>query len=263
MTTLVRSWNSQTIRQREDGYVCLTDMAKSTGKKFSHWNQLDSSKNYLNVLSSVTGIPATGLVQVFQGGLPESQGTWGHPKVSLRFAQWCSEEFAVQVDIWVDELLTKGTVSLQPQNQPQYSESLMRVAPAFRNMLTGFGVHDGIASQAVLKALERKCPELSPFVQEATQLLGVVDQEQNNWLNPTDLADLINQKTGKSVDARKVNQILLNEGYQFKTKAGKWSLTDKGKTLGTKIPFGADHGKHNGFQVKWKEETLDLLISYI
>lgn len=38
--------------------------------------------------------------------------TWGYPKVGLRFAQWCSTEFAIQVDCWVDELLTTGMVKI-------------------------------------------------------------------------------------------------------------------------------------------------------
>jgi hypothetical protein len=109
---LAKIWANCQVRIREeDHYVCLTDMAKATGKRFNNWNQLMSTHSYLEVLSSVTRIPVTELIQVQQGGVPEAQGTWGHPKVALRFAQWCSDEFAVQVDFWIDELLTTGSVS--------------------------------------------------------------------------------------------------------------------------------------------------------
>ena len=109
---IVRVWKSKIIRQREDGYVCLTDMAQAAKKQLNDWTRQKGTQRYLDALSSVTGIPVTLLVQVFQGGEPSEQGTWGHPKVSLRFAQWCSEEFAVQVDFWIDELLSKGTVAI-------------------------------------------------------------------------------------------------------------------------------------------------------
>jgi hypothetical protein len=120
MSLTVQEFNGQTIRiRKEDRYVCLTDMAKASGKQFKHWNELKSSSSYLLTLSSVVGIPTTDLVEINQGGIPENQGTWGHPKVALRFAQWCSDEFAVQVDCWIDELLTTGKVELSNENNQQ------------------------------------------------------------------------------------------------------------------------------------------------
>jgi len=116
---LIKSWNDKTIRIREDRYVSLTDMAQASDKNFGHWFANKSTNSYLETLSGVIGIPITELVQVKQGGTPDEQGTWGHPKVALRFAQWCSDEFAVQVDCWVDELLTTGQVSLQPKTKIQ------------------------------------------------------------------------------------------------------------------------------------------------
>ena len=110
---IIKSWNGKTIRFRaEDQYGSLTDMAQATGKLTGHWLENKSTKEYLTSLSALIGIPITELVQVLQGGAPENQGTWAHRRVCLRFAQWCSADFAVQVDSWVEELLTKGTVSL-------------------------------------------------------------------------------------------------------------------------------------------------------
>jgi hypothetical protein len=120
MSHLIRSWNGRAIRIREDRYVCLTDMAQATSKRFNHWYENSSSKSYLSVLSHKTGIPVSDLVDIRKGGNPESQGTWGHPKVALRFAQWCSDDFAVQVDEWIDELLTTGSVSIAPAHKRPY-----------------------------------------------------------------------------------------------------------------------------------------------
>lgn len=118
---IIRSWNGRTIRIRKDRYVSLTDMAQATGKQFGHWHDTKSAKSYLETLSAAIGLPITELVQSKRGGIPDDQGTWGHPKVSLRFAQWCNDKFAVQVDFWIDELLTTGSVSL-PDQKKLYSE---------------------------------------------------------------------------------------------------------------------------------------------
>jgi hypothetical protein len=117
MNILAKSFNDRLIRIRqEDRYVSATDMAQSCGKLFGHWKTLKSTTEYLQELEPVIGIPITELVEVNQGGVPEKQGTWLHPKVALRFAQWCSAKFAVQVDFWIDELITTGKVQLESEN---------------------------------------------------------------------------------------------------------------------------------------------------
>lgn len=85
--SIIKSWNNCTIRIREqDRYVSLTDMGQATGKLLADWKRLKCSDSYLTKLSAVMGIPITELIQVNQGGTPELQGTWGHPKVAIRFA---------------------------------------------------------------------------------------------------------------------------------------------------------------------------------
>ena len=129
MSNLIKNWNDRAIRIRSDRYVSLTDMAQASGKLFGHWNNLKSTKSYLKALESVIQIKITDLVQVIQGGDPQNQGTWGHPKVAIRFAQWCSEEFAVQVDIWTDELMTTGKVELVP-SQPALPQNYIEALEA-------------------------------------------------------------------------------------------------------------------------------------
>ena len=63
---------------------------------------------FIEVLGSVTGIHATVLVIVKQGGITAEQGAWVHPDVAIHLAQWCSAKFAVQVSRWVRERFTTG-----------------------------------------------------------------------------------------------------------------------------------------------------------
>jgi hypothetical protein len=114
LSVFAKNYNGRTIRIREDKYVCLTDMAVASGKRLSNWTQTDKAKSYLETLSVATGITVPLLLEVTDG-----TPTWGHPKVALRFAQWCSDEFAVQVDFWIDELVNTGSVSIAPQPQRQ------------------------------------------------------------------------------------------------------------------------------------------------
>jgi hypothetical protein len=113
--SIVKSYKGRAIRINPDNqYVCITDMASANGKLYGHWRELKGTQEYLDKFSSVIGIPITELLQVIQGGNPDLQGTWAHPKIAIRFAQWCNTEFAIQVDFWIDELLTTGMVELVP-----------------------------------------------------------------------------------------------------------------------------------------------------
>jgi hypothetical protein len=93
-------------------------MATASGKRLNDWIRTDKAKSYLAALSAITGIAVIELLEVGEGNQP----TWGHPKVSIRFAQWCSDDFAVQVDGWIDELMTTGSVSIVPKT---YGEALI------------------------------------------------------------------------------------------------------------------------------------------
>lgn len=94
MSNIIRSWNGRTIRQREDGYLCLTDMAQATGKRVQDWTDLKTTNSYLVALGTSVNIVTDQLVCTIKHGLNEQRGTWGHRKVAIRFAQWCSDEFA-------------------------------------------------------------------------------------------------------------------------------------------------------------------------
>ena len=84
--------------------INATQMCKAAGKLFSNYKQLDGTKDFMRVLNSVAGIPATELIKVTQGGNSKEQGTFVHRLVAVHLAQWLSPSFAVQVTLWVKSL---------------------------------------------------------------------------------------------------------------------------------------------------------------
>lgn len=154
-TSLIKSYKGKTIRVNPiTKYVCLTDMATASGKQLNDWVRLNKANCYLETLSAITGIPVMELLYV-PGG---NTGTWAHPKVAIRFAQWCSDEFAVQVDFWIDELLTTGKVEIVQQRQ----------LPPVRDIIdyAHIAIAMGIQDDPILKSLisQRLAEQLSPGV---------------------------------------------------------------------------------------------------
>ena len=102
----------QISQRREDGYLNLTQMAKANNKLIADYLRLDTTKAFIDKLSTVMGIPISGkngLIQIRKGGNNKNaQGTWGHPKVAIHCAMWCDTEFAVFVINLVFEWMTTG-----------------------------------------------------------------------------------------------------------------------------------------------------------
>ena len=87
---------------RDDGYINLTQLCKSGGKNYFHWNEIKVSKCFLEILSKKLQIDKKDLIQ-YQGGSNKERCTFGHPLVATNIAQWISPEFSVNVSIWIEE----------------------------------------------------------------------------------------------------------------------------------------------------------------
>lgn len=107
-----------------DGYINATALTtahkQATGqrKDVANWLSNKRVQQSLEHLSKVVSIPVTELYQVFQGGIPEEQGTWLHPKLSVRFAVWLSDDFGFQVENWVEQWMTEGKNPIAQQPVP-------------------------------------------------------------------------------------------------------------------------------------------------
>jgi hypothetical protein len=111
---LIKVWNNREIRWREDGFGCLTDMAKATGKKVGDWLRLKSTNALLEAFSGSAGNPVDTLIDTKGSDVPnKDRGTWADRRICIEFARWCSPQFAVQVIFWADEIMTKGYVDIR------------------------------------------------------------------------------------------------------------------------------------------------------
>lgn len=125
--------DNDVISQRiTDGYINATAMCKAAGKKINDYGRLSTTQAFLKELSSETGIPASGLVQIIKGGNPQFQGTWVHPQVAIHLAQWLSPKFAVLVSKWVFEWMS-GNIQ-----QPQLPYHLKRYLINMPNVPYGY-----------------------------------------------------------------------------------------------------------------------------
>jgi phage antirepressor YoqD-like protein len=110
-------WQDSIIEFRLDGYVNATEMAKSFDRQPYDFIRLPKVVEYLDALESATGLSRSTLVITNVGNSSSiQQGTWFHPKLAIRFAQWLDQRFAVWVDARIEELLTTGRTELKKKD---------------------------------------------------------------------------------------------------------------------------------------------------
>lgn len=105
-TVELGQFNGVPIHARQsDQYVNATAMCKAAGKEWSNYWKNQQTQDFVDALSSHLLIRSCDLTQSIKG-----YGTWVHRRVALDLARWCSPEFAVKVNGWIDQLLTGGLI---------------------------------------------------------------------------------------------------------------------------------------------------------
>lgn len=125
------NYNDQDILVREeDGYFNATAMCKAMGKKFHDFTRNQWTSEYLQALEAVTGILSSQLVTSVQGGTPNEQGSYVHPVVAIRLAQWLSPAFAAHVDLYIKDNMERAD-KYQQQEQLQLGNTPLKPRDEF------------------------------------------------------------------------------------------------------------------------------------
>lgn len=144
-----------------ENMVNATDMAKKFGKTTKDWLRTNTTKEFINELSSVRHILPTDLVKVVQGGTPELQGTWMHEDVAIEFARWLNPKFAIWCNDRIKELARYGITAT-----PQTIESIL-----------------ADPDNAILALMElKKAREEARLANEERARLQVINEEQHKKL---------------------------------------------------------------------------------
>jgi KilA-N domain len=110
--SIIKFFEGKKIRiDKTNNYPNLTDMARATGKKVTDFLRLDNTKEFIDELSLSAGIPVNEIYYATPGN---THGSWGHPKLAIKFAGWLSAKFEVLMTGWIFELLSTGRVEVEP-----------------------------------------------------------------------------------------------------------------------------------------------------
>lgn len=146
MSNIIQAdFNGQRLHFTSDAWFNATEAASHYGKEPGDWLRQRDTVDYLAALASyhgnsdfveefnaISGLPSTsaasqsrllklakqsGYVRTKAGNPQNGGGTWLHPKLAVRFAQWLDVRFAIWCDLQIDAIV-RGTS--QPQDWQKF-----------------------------------------------------------------------------------------------------------------------------------------------
>ncbi|OLL30047.1 DNA-binding protein [Burkholderia sp. SRS-W-2-2016] len=157
-----------------DGWFNATTVGARSGKKPHEWLRLPDTQDYLAAVERKYGKIPYLKTKRGRGG-----GTWMHPKLAVRFAQWLDMDFAVWCDEQIDHILRGGlhmmksdshVLSTTPDREP-----LLTVAAAIvaRHRLPFGPVYEALDNfVGVAHARDMDCKQVNDAAQFGARLLA-------------------------------------------------------------------------------------------
>lgn len=218
--------NPITFQMGEATMVNATQMAKPFGdsKRAKNWLMLNSTNEFLEILSKGRNLPLTDLVQVTKGGT--NPGTWFHEDVALEFARWLSPQFAIWCNDRIKELMKYGITAT-----PQTIDNILADPDNAIKILTA------------LKEERKKVALLQDqnhvYQSENRRLLNVKHEQEkiievqapkveyaDNVLLSTSTYSTTQIAKELGLSACKLNKLLYENGVQYR-QGGQWFLYEK------------------------------------
>lgn len=213
--------------------INATEMAKLfPGKLIADWTRQKSTKEFLNTLSSVMGIPITELIKTHQGGIPQNQGTWMHEDVAIEFARWLNPIFAVWCNKKIKEILANGYSVIDNSRE------------AFERAYHNLEQQLSLATNEIMHLRQSLDTQNA-----AISFCNMVFNKSSNLYTMTDIVKGLNFKIGRVEMYNKLEEL----GYMF--KVGKnWRLKDPWSKEGFMkdiMVLGKDGKYHN--VIRWTD----------
>lgn len=153
--------NNLVCQRKDNGYINATVLCKACDKLIADYLRLNTTKAFIDTLSSSMGIPINEIVTTQISVRNELRGTWVHPYVAINLAQWASPKFAVAVSKWVfDWFNGQKTPEVEPAEQkalPPYNPTAVEMVGEFiqnRNLIRSLEAKNALIKENLVPLLD-------------------------------------------------------------------------------------------------------------
>ncbi|MCY0913226.1 KilA-N domain-containing protein [Massilia antarctica] len=109
VSLITAEYQGMAFNFQADGWFNATFAAKKYGKRPGDWLDLAETQDYIGALDALSNTSPNGNWHKTKRGA--NGGTWLHPKLAVRFAQWLDMRFAVWCDMQIDEILRRPAIA--------------------------------------------------------------------------------------------------------------------------------------------------------
>jgi hypothetical protein len=213
-------YQGQAVAFNAEGWINATEAAARFGKRPTDWLALDGTRDYMDAMASALGQESKvsqnhfGLARTSRGG--KAPGTWFHPKLAVRFAQWLDMKFAVWCDLQIDGLI-RGDLSTWRQVRQQSAVGYRGLCDALALTFEASG----------------KTPQRHHFMNEARLINEVITgsftgrnrdqltEAELVLMTLVEVRDVLLMGQGKDFATRKAELLRYVQALQFKQVGGK------------------------------------------
>lgn len=179
---------------KKNGYINITELCKSGGKRFNHWNQNKSTKELMYCLSKHLGIKKEDLTIYVNHG-SEFRVTFAHPDLVIHIAMWISPKFCInvneiiktwrqlsnenEIDYWNKMYESLKTSYKKDQTEEEVKNNLSKKLNGITEVLCESGYIDIVTSQEIIEV-----KHIDNWKHALGQVLSYHIDEKYNILQP-------------------------------------------------------------------------------
>jgi hypothetical protein len=164
--------------------VNATQMCRAAGKLFGNYRRLDSTEDYLQVLSSDIHICISELVTKNLGGRGTSQDTNVHFLVALHLAYWLSIEVQVQFSKWIAELCIENAALSTQIEELKANAAIVPIA------ITPTPIFNGARKPLVLNGVTIEVDPMT-FMVNATQMCRAAGKLYAHYSSTIEMTEFV------------------------------------------------------------------------
>ncbi|BAZ33638.1 prophage antirepressor (plasmid) [Cylindrospermum sp. NIES-4074] len=170
-----------------------------------------------------------------------------------RFKKWVTAEV-------IPSIRKTGNYTIAPAAPTPPTPTPQQISEVFDLTLGQAGLDPRLIAGVKLNAIAKLHPALAPAAELAKPSLQIAVED--GLLSPTQLAQILSESTGANWTNRKVNKLLLEQGFQKHNPDGKspaYLPTDKGEEY-SKIILDTATGRDKTIQsLRWFRDVLEAL----
>ncbi|WP_186205930.1 KilA-N domain-containing protein [Burkholderia gladioli] len=149
------------VRFTDDGWFDATAVATKYGKRTAEWLRLPATVAYIDALNRKYGNFPHLKTRRGVGG-----GTWMHPKLAVRFAQWLDVDFAVWCDEQIEQLIRDGYARISDAERTHWRQMLeLEKRDESSKVRASFGSHLMLQRKREKPSIEKERERLATALQ--------------------------------------------------------------------------------------------------